>query len=235
MPAATRGKYTLSKSAPSTLNYSSIPTQIARRHQMLLQRAGMTQSAHGIITSTMPRKSARSLIGILALQGDFDAHRKMLSTLPDVEVTTVRTPEELSMVDALVLPGGESTTLVRLLSRSGLMQPLRDRLSAGMPAYGTCAGLILLAKSIVGHPDQPTIGALNVSVDRNAFGRQVDSFEADVPFPMSDDQRPAFGACSYGRRMCRALPTALRLLPDLKIRLSRCVRATFLPRPFTPS
>jgi 5'-phosphate synthase pdxT subunit len=136
----------------------------------------------------MPPKSARSVIGVLALQGDFAAHQKMLATLPDVVTTMVRTPEELSTVDALILPGGESTTLAKLLARSSLMQPLRDRLSAGMPAYGTCAGLILLAKSIVGHPDQPTIGALNVSVDRNAFGRQVDSFEADIPFPLPGDE-----------------------------------------------
>jgi 5'-phosphate synthase pdxT subunit len=135
----------------------------------------------------MPSKSARSTIGVLALQGDFNAHQKMLLSLPDIDTVTVRSVGELSTVDALILPGGESTTVAKLLIRSGLMQPLRDRLVAGMPAYGTCAGLILLAKTIVGRPEQPTIGALKVSVDRNAFGRQVDSFEADIPFPLPAD------------------------------------------------
>jgi 5'-phosphate synthase pdxT subunit len=106
--------------------------------------------------------------------------------MPAVETSTVRTPEELSRVDALILPGGESTTMAKLLTRIELMQPIRDRLAAGMPAYGTCAGMILLSDKIADRPDQPTIGGLHVTVDRNAFGRQVESFEADIPFALPD-------------------------------------------------
>ncbi len=119
-------------------------------------------------------------IGVLALQGDFDAHRKTLEQIPGVSVQTVRTLAELARVDGLVLPGGESTTIGKLLNRFELMEPLRQRIANGMPIYGTCAGLILLATHIQDRPDQPSIGALNATVARNAFGAQVDSFEADI-------------------------------------------------------
>ena len=129
-------------------------------------------------------KKRRITIGVMALQGDFDAHRETLLKLPDVDVLNVRTPEDLAAVDALILPGGESTTMGKLLLRFELMEPLRARLEAGMPAFGTCAGLIMLSTDILGRPDQPTIGALNCTVDRNAFGSQVDSFETDLTFPL---------------------------------------------------
>lgn len=95
---------------------------------------------------------------------------------------TVRTPEELERVRGLVIPGGESTTVGMLLERFGLMEPLRDRIRSGMPVFGTCAGLILLAKEIEGS-SQPRIGVLDVCVRRNAYGRQVDSFETDLSIP----------------------------------------------------
>lgn len=133
-------------------------------------------------------------IGVLALQGDFEAHGKMLSSIEGVAVQEVRTTDDLTQVDALLLPGGESTTIAKLLDRSGLMTAVRERLAAGMPAFGTCAGLILLAKSIVDRPNQPTIGALKVTVDRNAFGRQVNSFEADINF----DAAPLFDGTVRG-------------------------------------
>lgn len=117
-------------------------------------------------------------VGVLALQGDFREHIAMLSTL-EIEAIEVRTPEELASVDALVIPGGESTTIGRLASIYGLMEPIRDRCAAGMPVLGTCAGMIFLASSTaVGH--QPQLGVLDARVRRNAFGRQVDSFEADM-------------------------------------------------------
>lgn len=121
-------------------------------------------------------------IGILALQGDFEAHRSMLEDRLGIQTVFVRTPQTLETADALVLPGGESTTLTRLLQRIGLDQAIRNRAGRGMPIYGTCAGLILLAKQIDDYPDQPTLGLLDVCVARNAFGRQIESFEADIPF-----------------------------------------------------
>jgi len=117
-------------------------------------------------------------VGVLALQGDFREHILMLSLL-DVDAVEVRTPEELAEIDALVIPGGESTTIGRLASLYGLIEPIRDRCESGMPVLGTCAGMIFLATSTAdGH--QPQLGVLDACVKRNAFGRQVDSFEADM-------------------------------------------------------
>lgn len=116
--------------------------------------------------------------GILALQGDVAEHRVALLDL-GVEASTVRTTAELTHVDALVLPGGESTTISHLLVTSGLLEPLRERLESGMPAFGTCAGLVLLSSRIVdGRRDQPALGYLDVTVRRNGYGRQVASFES---------------------------------------------------------
>ncbi len=127
-------------------------------------------------------ESNNKIIGILALQGDYDAHRKMLEEQLGATTRFVRALEDLQAVDALVLPGGESTTIGKLMQRIGLDTAIQARLEKGMPAYGTCAGMILLAKTIQDRPEQPTLAALNVTVARNAFGRQIDSFEADVPF-----------------------------------------------------
>jgi 5'-phosphate synthase pdxT subunit len=134
-------------------------------------------------------------IGLLALQGDFDAHRKMLEEHLGQQTALVRTVADLSRVDALVMPGGESTTIGKLMARNGLDTAIRERAQAGMPIYGTCCGLILLAKRIEGHADQPTLGLMDVTVARNAFGRQIDSFEANVSFPpvQQDDTRPVRG------------------------------------------
>ena len=117
-------------------------------------------------------------VGVLALQGDFREHVAMLRSIGAAPVE-VRTPEELSGVDALIIPGGESTTIGRLATLYGLIEPIRERCAAGMPALGTCAGMIFLASSTV-EGDQPQLGVLDAAVRRNAFGRQVDSFEADL-------------------------------------------------------
>ena len=117
---------------------------------------------------------------MLALQGDVREH---LATLPElgVEAVAVRRPEELAAVDALVVPGGESTTMATLAARSGLLEPLRAAVADGLPVYGSCAGMIMLADRLVdAPPDQVTVGGLDVTVRRNAFGRQVDSFESQV-------------------------------------------------------
>jgi 5'-phosphate synthase pdxT subunit len=119
-------------------------------------------------------------IGVLALQGATRPHAEALADL-DVEPVEVRTPAQLATVDGLVLPGGESTTMSFLLDSSELRQPLSDRLAAGMPAFGTCAGMILLASDVLdGRPDQRSLAAVDLTVRRNAFGRQRDSFEADL-------------------------------------------------------
>jgi 5'-phosphate synthase pdxT subunit len=121
-------------------------------------------------------------VGVLALQGDFREHIRLLGSL-GVRAVAVRRSGELDAVDALVIPGGESTTIGKLAVAFDLLQPIRKRLAAGMPAYGSCAGLIMLADRLVdAPPDQLTFGGLDVAVRRNAFGRQVDSFEADLDF-----------------------------------------------------
>ncbi|MFL1379075.1 MULTISPECIES: pyridoxal 5'-phosphate synthase glutaminase subunit PdxT [unclassified Nocardiopsis] len=122
----------------------------------------------------------RPTIGVLALQGDVAEHQRVLETL-DVHTVKVLSPEHLDTVDGLVVPGGESTTMSKLAVRYGLLEPLRKRVRAGMPAYGTCAGMIMLADRILGGTaDQETIGGIDMTVRRNAFGRQTESFETGV-------------------------------------------------------
>ena len=117
-------------------------------------------------------------VGVLSLQGDVREHSAALADL-GAHPVPVRRPEELSGVDALVLPGGESTTMSLLLQSSGLFDPIAERLREGMAAFGTCAGMILLAGEVLdGRPDQRSFAAVDIAVRRNAFGRQVDSFEA---------------------------------------------------------
>ena len=124
--------------------------------------------------------TADPLIGVLALQGDVREHLRALAAC-GVRTTTVRRAGELSAVDGLVLPGGESTTISRLLDVFELLDPLRKRLADGMPTFGSCAGMILLATDVLdGRPDQHQLDAVDMTVRRNAFGRQVDSFEADL-------------------------------------------------------
>jgi 5'-phosphate synthase pdxT subunit len=120
------------------------------------------------------------LIGVLALQGDVREHRHALEAA-GAQVVAVRRPEQLAEIDALVLPGGESTTIGRLLEVFDVLGPLREAVADGMPVYGSCAGMILLAREVRdGRPDQALVGGLDVVVRRNASGRQVQSFEADL-------------------------------------------------------
>jgi 5'-phosphate synthase pdxT subunit len=120
-------------------------------------------------------------VGVLALQGAFARHAATLAALGG-EPVLVKRPDQLDGVDALVLPGGESTTMSMLLESSGCFEPIAERLAAGLPTLGTCAGMILLGAEVLdGRPDQRCFGAVDISVRRNAFGRQVDSFEADLP------------------------------------------------------
>ncbi len=120
------------------------------------------------------------MIGVLALQGDVREHLAALDAC-GARAVPVRRPAELDEVDALVMPGGESTTMSRLLETFELTVPVRERLAVGMPAFGSCAGMILLAGDVRdGRPDQVRLGGLDIVVRRNAFGRQVDSFETDL-------------------------------------------------------
>jgi len=121
-------------------------------------------------------------IGVLALQGAFREHRLMLEGC-GTEALEVRKAAELDQVQGLIIPGGESTTIGKLMVEFGLEQPILKRAEAGMPVYGTCAGLIVLAKTILGS-SQYSLGLMEIEVQRNAFGRQVDSFEVDLPIPV---------------------------------------------------
>ena len=127
-----------------------------------------------------------TVIGVFALQGNVREHLAMLTEV-GVEARPVRRPSELEQVDGLVLPGGESTTMYKLARTFELFEPLQKRIADGMPVFGTCAGMIMLADTITGGTaDQETLGGLDVTVRRNAFGRQVDSFEADLEFAAFD-------------------------------------------------
>ena len=130
-------------------------------------------------------------VGVLALQGAFGLHSVALADL-GARAKEVRTPADLARVDALVMPGGESTTMSMLLESSGLFDAIAERMAGGLPVFGTCAGMILLATDVLdGRPDQRSFGAIDLAVRRNAYGRQVDSFETSLqvtdvpgePFP----------------------------------------------------
>ncbi|WP_433500886.1 pyridoxal 5'-phosphate synthase glutaminase subunit PdxT [Sphaerimonospora sp. CA-214678] len=131
-------------------------------------------------------------IGVLALQGDVREHVRALAAC-GARATAVRRPEELDAVDGLVIPGGESTAMWKLAAAFGLLEPLRLRIKEGMPAYGSCAGMIMLADRVEGGIEgQQTLGGIDMVVRRNAFGRQVDSFEADLDFAGRGTVRAVF-------------------------------------------
>jgi 5'-phosphate synthase pdxT subunit len=128
--------------------------------------------------------TTRPRVGVLAIQGDVREHARVLTGL-GADVELVRRPIELASVDGLVIPGGESSVIDKLARAFGMQQPVRDAITAGMPVYGTCAGMILLADRITdGIAGQETFGGLDVTVRRNAFGSQVDSFETDLAVPV---------------------------------------------------
>jgi len=119
-------------------------------------------------------------VGVLSVQGAVREHLEALASL-GVEARPVRTPQEIAASNALIIPGGESTTIGKLMARYGLLQPVRDLVAAGKPLMGTCAGMILMAKNIQNSAaDQPSLTLMGITVQRNAFGRQVESFETDI-------------------------------------------------------
>lgn len=130
----------------------------------------------------LTHESAAVRIGVLGLQGDYAKHVETLERIPSVRPMIVRTPAEIERCDGLIIPGGESTTVGKLMVRYGVDEAIRQRVAKGMAVYGTCMGMIMLAKEIEGS-DQYRLGLMDITVRRNAFGRQVDSFECDLRVP----------------------------------------------------
>jgi len=149
-------------------------------------------------------------VGILGMQGDVPEHARAVERAGG-EAVVVKTVAQLGQVDALIIPGGESTTIGMLLERYGLMEPLRERVAAGMPLFGTCAGLILMAREIEGS-EQPRIGCLDAVVRRNAYGRQIDSFETEVPPGELGGEAPV-------RAVFIRAPQIVSVAPEVKVLL----------------
>ncbi|MGC8874432.1 MAG: pyridoxal 5'-phosphate synthase glutaminase subunit PdxT [Chloroflexia bacterium] len=152
-------------------------------------------------------------IGVLALQGDFAEHIAMLQRI-GVETREVRLPPELEGIDGLIVPGGESTTIGKLAVAFGLMDPIRGFAASGRPIWGTCAGMIFLAREAIdGIPDQPLLGLMDITVVRNGFGRQVDSFETDLEVPVLGDPpfRGVFIRAPYVQRWGEGVEVLARL------------------------
>lgn len=147
-----------------------------------------------------------SRVGVLALQGAFREHVLMLREL-GAEVCEIRQLKDLEQINSIVIPGGESTTIGKLLVELEILEPLREKINNGLPAFGTCAGLILLCKNIE-DSQQPRLGVLNATVRRNAFGRQIDSFESSLPVP-------AFGDDHFPAVFIRA-PIIIKISPEIK-------------------
>jgi 5'-phosphate synthase pdxT subunit len=171
-------------------------------------------------------------VGILALQGDVREHA---AALADLGATTlpVRTPSDLALVDALVLPGGESTTMSLLLESSGLREPIAARLAAGMPAFGTCAGLILLSAEVLdGRPDQRSFGAIDIAVRRNGYGRQVDSFETEIT--LAGDAGPPVHAVFIRAPVVERTGPAVEILATVANQPVVCRQGAILVAAFHP-
>jgi 5'-phosphate synthase pdxT subunit len=176
-------------------------------------------------------------VGTLALQGAWQLHAEAVAALGATAVE-VRDPSHLAAVDALILPGGESTTLSRLLVTSGLFDPLAECLADGMPVFGTCAGMILLAASVLdGRPDQRSFGVIDVDVRRNAFGSQVESFETTLPvaglaggdFPATFIRAPVVERVGEGVEVLATVPGADGMPRPVLCRQGPAVVAAFHP------
>lgn len=172
-------------------------------------------------------------IGVLALQGAFRRHAELLGRL-GAATREVRRVAELDEVDALVIPGGESTTISMMLESTGLFEPLSQRLASGMPALGTCAGMILLATGLLdGRPDQRTFGALDIDVRRNAYGRQVDSFETDLVVDALGEGPPLHAVFIRAPVVERVGPT-VEVLASVEGRAVLCRQGAVLASAFHP-
>ena len=174
---------------------------------------------------------ARPVVGVLALQGAFKTHQQRLLSL-GVDAPLVKTPQQLSGIDALVLPGGESTTMSMLLDTSGLRDPIGERLADGMGIFGTCAGMILCATEVLdGRPDQRGFSLIDMTVRRNGYGRQLDSFETDLSVDgLIDDFHAVFIRAPYVERVGPDVEV-LAVHDDIPVlaRSGRCTVASFHP------
>ena len=171
-------------------------------------------------------------MGVLALQGDVAEHASALADC-GVHVVEVRGPGDVAAIDALVLPGGESTTMSMLLGSSELFEPVAARLADGMPAFGTCAGMILLAADVAdGRPDQRSFAAVDIGVRRNAFGRQVQSFEADLDVAGLDGGR--FDAVFIRAPVIERVGTGVEVLAAVDDRPVLCRQGGVMAAAFHP-
>ncbi|HEX7878173.1 MAG TPA: pyridoxal 5'-phosphate synthase glutaminase subunit PdxT [Candidatus Eisenbacteria bacterium] len=168
---------------------------------------------------TTVEKTRTPRVGVLAVQGDFAAHLAALERL-GVPAVEVRTPAELSALDGVILPGGESGAHIRILKENGMWDALRAFHSSGGALWGTCAGLILLAKNVT-NPPQDSLGLIDIDVVRNGWGRQIDSFEADVPFTdWGDIAAPAASEPAVLRLVFIRAPRISRVGPEARVLLS---------------
>ena len=171
------------------------------------------------------------IVGVLALQGTFIEHISMLRQL-DVVAPPIRLPHELDTLVGLIIPGGESTTMLRLMESFGLIQPIREMARDGLPIWGTCAGMVLLAKSISNY-EMETLGLMDMKIRRNAFGSQVDSFEIDLEIPLVGEEpfHAVFIRAPIGKE-ARPGVEILSCLPDSTIvaaRQNRLLACAFHP------
>jgi 5'-phosphate synthase pdxT subunit len=170
-------------------------------------------------------------VGVLALQGAFDVHRRRLESI-GATAPLIRTPDDLDGLDAIVLPGGESTTMSRLLTTSGLFDALKGRLAEGLPVFGTCAGMILCATDVLdGRPDQRGFDLIDITVRRNGYGRQLDSFEADLAVTGLDEP---FHAIFIRAPLVERIGTDVEVLArhdgvPVLVRAGHCTVAAFHP------
>jgi len=173
------------------------------------------------------------IVGVLAVQGDFKEHIETLNEIEGVEAWPVKTREQIAACDALVIPGGESTTIGKLMERFELDVPVREMHERGKPIWGTCAGMIILAKDIV-ESDQWRLGLMDITVERNAFGRQVDSFEADLPVEGIDGGpvRAVFIRAPYVREVCEAC--GVDVLAEVEGKIVLCRQGNLLASAFHP-
>lgn len=173
-------------------------------------------------------------IGVLALQGDFEEHIHMLSRL-GVETREVRLPEHLEGLDGLIIPGGESTTIGKLADAYGLFEPLRE-FGSQKAIWGTCAGAIFLSKDV--HRQQPLLGLMHITVERNAFGRQVSSFEVDLDVPVLEQVAPGAGpyhAVFIRAPLIESVENDVRVLSELSdSRIVAAQQGRFLATSFHP-
>jgi len=172
------------------------------------------------------------IVGVLAVQGDFKEHIDALNEIEGVEARPVKTRAQIEACDALVIPGGESTTIGKLMERFELDAPVREMVEQGKPVWGTCAGMIVLAKEIV-DSEQWRLGLMDITVERNAFGRQVDSFEVDLPVKGIDEPvRAVFIRAPYVREVCE--PCGVEVLAEVEGKIVLVRQGKLLASAFHP-